>query len=157
MWRGEALWANVTPTNPKLRPFSLTAGQQAQVWPDRVSPVTAIAPMTPTLPPRRAGNNEDFNVYVLDIAGGSVWIGRESARQRSQRCKFAGGGTCQGNGLKPPGVIWTSGSYTSLEEATKALCRELRGKRTVSVPVAGDSKAAVYGGNYWIGLAPRCR
>jgi hypothetical protein len=99
---------------------------------------------------------QEYFVYVLDISGGSVWVGQESALQSTPRCSFAGGGLCEGDGNNPPRVITKSQGFQTLEEAKAAWCSELKGKAIEYWPVAGDSKAAVYGGKYWVGLAPGC-
>jgi hypothetical protein len=77
--------------------------------------------------------------------------------RRTYSCRFAGGGLCRNDGTdRPPAVKYQSGKFASLEAATTAWCQELAGKPKVYSPVAGDSKAPVYGGNYWLGIAPGC-
>jgi hypothetical protein len=98
-----------------------------------------------------------YYVYVLDISGGSVWIGQEETLKHTHSCSFAGGGLCKNDGTdRPPAVKYQSGKFVTLTAATKAWCQELSGKPKAYWQVAGDSKAPVYGGNYWLGLAPGC-
>ena len=101
-------------------------------------------------------SSEKYYVYVLEISGGSVWIGQESTLKNTPSCKFAGGGLCEGEGNNPPKIIRQSQAYDTETEANTAWCDELRGKQAEHWAVAGDSKASVYGGKYWLGLAPGC-
>ena len=104
-----------------------------------------------------AGSGEGkYYVYVLDISGGSVWVGQESTLKNTPSCKFAGGGLCEGAGNNPPKIIKQSKAYDTESEADAAWCEELQGKKKEDWVVAGDKKAEVYGGKYWLGLAPGC-
>ncbi|HEX8845086.1 MAG TPA: hypothetical protein VF791_10605 [Pyrinomonadaceae bacterium] len=100
--------------------------------------------------------SQQYFVYVLDLSNGSVWVGQEATLRSTPRCQFGGGGPCEGDGNNPPRVITKSRGYKTLEEAKAAWCAELKGKAIENWPLHGDRKAAVYGGKYWIGLAPGC-
>lgn len=127
---------------PRGDPAARQARGDIPVRPSNVDPGGAAGP---------------FYVYVLDISGGSVWIGQDETLRRTYSCRFAGGGLCRNDGTdQPPAVKYQSGKFASVEAATTAWCQELAGKPKVYSPVAGDSKAPVYGGNYWLGLAPGC-
>ena len=101
-------------------------------------------------------SDEKYYVYVLNISGGSVWVGQESTLNKTPSCRFAGGGPCEGAGNNPPAVITKSQAYDTETEANDAWCAEFRGKKVEHWAVARDSKAEVYGGKYWLGLAPGC-
>lgn len=101
-------------------------------------------------------SSEKYYVYVLNISGGSVWIGQETTLKNTPSCRFAGGGLCEGAGNNPPPVITKSQAYDTEIDANTAWCNELRGKKVEHWAVARDSKAEVYGGKYWLGLAPGC-
>jgi hypothetical protein len=114
-----------------------------------------LAQRPPTVRPGGAAGH--YYIYVLEISGGSVWIGQEETLRHTYSCNFAGGGLCKNDGTdQPPTIRYRSGKFATLDAATRAWCQELSGKPTAYWQVAGDSKAAVYGGNYWLGLAPRC-
>jgi hypothetical protein len=100
-------------------------------------------------------NQDPYSVFVLDISGGSVYIGQESVVKNTPGCKFAGGGLCRGNDPPVPYQV-KAGPFKTYDAARAAWCNELRGKPLMRWAVANDSKAPVYGGNYWIGTAPSC-
>jgi hypothetical protein len=91
--------------------------------------------------------------------GGSVWSAQRSLRacrgNTTRNCDIAGGGLC---GPNDPPIRYQIKSigFPTMQEATDAWCAELAGKPTFPSAVAGDSKAEVYGGLYWIGTAPSC-
>jgi hypothetical protein len=101
-------------------------------------------------------NPDDYFVFVLpQVSGGSIYVGQESQLKEMHPCDMAGGGLC-GKNDPPLQYDRKSPGFKTYEQATKAWCDELKGKPTHNVPVAGDSKADVYGGSYWIGTAPSC-
>jgi hypothetical protein len=94
---------------------------------------------------------------VLDISGGSVVVAKESEIKGRAACSYGGGGLCGGAGNLPPKVISRQACFPTKEAAAASWCGELRGKTLVNkMQIAGDSVAPVYGGKYWIGLAPEC-
>jgi hypothetical protein len=58
----------------------------------------------------------------------------------------------------PPDAIYTSPTgYDKYDDAAAAWCKDFNASgKTENWAVARDSKANVYGGKYWIGLAPGC-
>jgi len=100
-------------------------------------------------------NADAYAVFVLaNISGGSIAVAQESSLKQAKTCDFAGGG--------PPGCTTVvryrkvSRGFTTYEAAQAEWCNQLKGARTEQWAIAGDSKAEVYGGKYWIGTAPAC-
>lgn len=101
-------------------------------------------------------NQDLYYIFVLpDVSGGSIVISQESALKDAPTCSFSGGGLCQGN---DPPVTYriVSEGFTTFEGATAKWCNDVSGATITNWPVAGDSRAALYGGDFWIGTAPSC-
>lgn len=137
----------VTPTPPLGNEFSLSTPQSCE------APTTATATATPTTTTTPA---EQYYIFVLpQVSGGSVVVSQESTLKTTPTCNFSGGGLCQGN--DPPVVYQkVSQGFATLDEATAQWCSDLSGAKITNSPLAGDSHATVYGGDYWIGTAPGC-
>ena len=101
-------------------------------------------------------SKEPHCIYVLDVSGGSVFIGHPS-ETKGPACGFWGGGPCRGAGNSPPKILRSVTCKNTKEEITASWCGELSGKRVTPIASTGDGKANVYDGNYWVGLAPNCR
>jgi hypothetical protein len=101
-------------------------------------------------------NPDDYFVFLLpEVSGGSVYVGQESQLKEMRGCDMPGGGLCGADTPKLKYVAKSEG-FKTYEKATQAWCAELKGKELQHWEVAGDSKANVYGGWYWIGTAPSC-
>jgi hypothetical protein len=102
-------------------------------------------------------NPDDYFVFVLpQVSGGSIYIGQESRLKTMHPCDMPGGGLC---GQTDPPLTYErkSPGFKNYDDAEKAWCAELKGKEKKNFPTAGDQKANVYGGWYWIGTAPDCQ
>jgi hypothetical protein len=102
------------------------------------------------------GGNEPHCIFVVDASGGSVWIGTEKRIKAIRHCDVIGGGRCGRGDKEPPKVIKKQGCYPSKEAAKAAWCQEMKGKNVEHWQLAHNSKAAVYGGKYWLANAPAC-
>ncbi|EHB58366.1 hypothetical protein MycrhDRAFT_0802 [Mycolicibacterium rhodesiae JS60] len=102
-------------------------------------------------------NADDYYVFLLsNISGGSILVGQESVLKTTKACEIAGGGLCSGQNDPLVEYQIKSAGFKTYDQAAAAWCAELKGKKITNSPVAGDSKAEVYGGAYWIGTAPAC-
>ena len=123
---------------------------------------TASNPATPSGNPpatTTGGSNQGTEptcIYLLNISGGSVWVGTETQLKGSRTCDFSGGGECKGKNDPPPAAR-KQACYPNTAAAEAAWCQELRGRKTTTPPsYLFGTKAEVFGGNYWIESAPTC-
>jgi hypothetical protein len=144
--------------------FSLVAASGFYVYSELNPSVAQLGPASlKPKPPGRdvvAGGNDPlrkYHIYVLNISGGSVWIGQEMTRLTTPTCSFAGGGLCSGKNDPVPDVIKKSKEYDTMDAAVTDFCKEVRasgGSR--ALPLTGGRKARVLGGDYWVDTAPGC-
>jgi hypothetical protein len=113
------------------------------------------ASATPTATTTPQAEDQYFVFVLPQVSGGSIVVSQESALKNAPTCSFSGGGLCQGN--DPPVVYQkVSQGFATLDDATAQWCSDLAGAKITNSPIAGDSHATVYGGDYWIGTAPGC-
>jgi hypothetical protein len=120
-----------------------------------------LNPKATTVPSVTSGSaSQPYAVFVLtNISGGSVWVGQEANLKNAITCNFWGGGLCADAGGQdvPVAYIKKTQDFNTIDQATQSWCNELSGKPIQDwTAVTGDKKAGVYGGMYWIGLAPSC-
>jgi hypothetical protein len=108
---------------------------------------------------------ETYGVFLLtNVANGSVWVGQESRLKTSFTCNFAGGGLCAGQTYTtgapganvPVQYAKKSADFKTKDEATKSFCAAFQSTPR-NIQLAHGVKAQIYGGDYWVDLAPACR
>lgn len=102
-----------------------------------------------------------YAVFLLtNVGNGAIWVGSESDLKTAKACSFFHGGSCKNDGSDlSVQYVKKSQDFSSYDEAKAAYCAEPRSnERSFSnfATLTGGTTADIYGGNYWIDLAPEC-